>query len=112
LVPSQTSGTSQAPRALRQTRPAGATLSGGQVVETPSQNSVTSQGPTPSRQTVVFAAVAPQIPLTAAPALLEQAWQSLGSLPPQAVEQQTPSAQKPDAHWVGSLHAWPRFNVP
>jgi len=46
-----------------------------------------------------------QVPVTAAPLAVEQAWQ----VPSHAVPQQTPSAQKLDAHWFAA--AWARFVV-
>jgi len=49
----------------------------------------------------------PQVPLTAAPAATEHAWQSFVAPPPHAVLQQTPSAQKPLAHWAAPVQAAP-----
>jgi len=42
-----------------------------------------------------------------APAAVLHAWQSLGSPPPQAVSQQTPSTQAPLEHWVASVQTRP-----
>src|SRR6185369_7831610 len=48
----------------------------------------------------------PQVPSTAPPVAMEQAWQSAPS-PPQAVSQQTPSTQKLDVQSPAAVHAVP-----
>jgi hypothetical protein len=48
-----------------------------------------------------------QVPSAVAPAAALQAWQSLGLVPPQAVSQQTPSAQKEEAQSEGAEQGAP-----
>ena len=106
VSPSQVSAGSQLPAEVRQTVTAEATLSEGQAVEVPLQVSAASHTPLAARQ-VEPAFTAPQVPLTAAPAAIEQAWQSLVLLPPQALLQHTPSTQKPVPHWPVVVHFLP-----
>ena len=54
---------------------------------------------------------APHVPVTAAPAAVLHAWQSLVLEPPQVLLQHTPSAQKPDAQSVPVVHVPPRVQV-
>ena len=71
-----------------------ATTSAGQVVVTPSQVSSGSQlSPEPARQTCIVSLMGAHVPSLLAPAAMLHAWQSLGSPPPQAALQHTPSAQ-------------------
>ena len=82
---------------------AGFTTSAGQVKLVPLQVSAASHEPAAGRQ-VLPALTAPQVPLAAAPAAALQAWQSSVLLSPQAVSQQTLSAQKPLMHWLAMVH--------
>jgi hypothetical protein len=52
----------------------------------------------------MFCAIFPHVPLTAAPAAVEQAWHAVVH-----VElQQTPSTQKPLAHCAATVHVCPK----
>ena len=92
VTPSQVSAASQIPVAFRHTTVFAFLASAGQVGCVPLQFSARSQTPPALLQTVLAEAV-PQVPSTAAPAVLLQAWQSAVTPPPHALLQQTPSAQ-------------------
>ena len=110
-MPVQLSATSHAPAAAWQTVPAAVSTSAGQAAELPVQVSATSHAPAASRQTMPAARGA-QVPSTAAPAATLHAWQSLGSPPPHAVSQQTPSVQKPLAQSAFVVQASPLLLLP
>jgi hypothetical protein len=63
----------------------------------------------PSSQEVL-SAIEAQVPSTAAPSAMEQAWQSLVAPPPQVVSQQTASTQWPLPQLESAVQAlpWPR----
>src|SRR4051812_48250363 len=83
--------------------------SGGHCNAPEEQVSARSHAPPATRQTTPPARIGArgvQSPFCVPPAARLQAWQS--SIPsPQAVEQQTPSTQKPLSQSVGSAHASP-----
>ncbi len=110
-VPVQFSATSHSEAAPRHSWVEGAKVSLGHARLVPSHCSTTSQAPAEGRQ-VVAAAATPQVPFTAAPAVVLQAWQSVVTPPPQAVLQHTPSAQKPLAHSSCVVQVVPSTLVP
>jgi hypothetical protein len=69
----------------------------GQVVDEPLHDSAMSQPPVEARQTLVSSVHVP----------VEQLWQSLGSVPPQAELQQVPSTQKLLVHSLAALQLPP-----
>jgi hypothetical protein len=105
-VPEQTPGLWHTLPAGAQTVPAAANPLAGQVKVDPSQCSATSHTPVAARQTWALE-IAVQVPFVAPPAAREQAWQSFGSPPPQALAQQTPSAQNPLVQSAFPVHATP-----
>jgi hypothetical protein len=105
-MPVQVSAMSQTPAEARQLVPEDLSTSAGQAVATPLHVSARSQLPADARH-VVLAARGAHAPFVAAPAPVLHAWQSVGSLFPQAELQHTPSAQKPDKHCEPVAHATP-----
>lgn len=97
--PVQFSARSHSPAAARQPVVAGAKPSVGQVTDVPLQVSATSQTLTEARHTVplVIGEQMPTLPVRL------QAPQP----PLQAVSQQTPPTQKPEAHWLADVHERP-----
>src|SRR4029079_4409497 len=115
--PSQVSATSHRSALARQLNPAGR-LASGQATDDPSQVSATSHSPALARQ-FLPAAIGVQTPLMVPPAAVEHAWQS--EVPPlHALEQQTPSTQKPEAQSLALVQVsvltltsnWPVLSLP
>jgi len=94
LLPVHDSARSHSLSAARQSVPPARYLSTGHCTDTPSHISLSSQSPFTVRH-VTDEGSGLQLP--AIPDWLHD-WQSLGSPPPQALSQQTPSTQLPDAH--------------
>jgi hypothetical protein len=101
-VPVQFSAWSHSPPAARQTVVDGANPSAGQVNELPLQVSATSHAPADARQTVPFES-AVQVPRC--PARLQAPHVPVLH----ALLQQTPLAQKPEAHWLFDVHESPKL---
>jgi hypothetical protein len=97
--PVQVSARSHSPAAARQTVVDEAKPSAGQVMDVPLQVSATSQDPADARHTVPLGS-AVQVP--SEPTRLQAP-----QVPVQAVLQQTPLTQKPDAHWLFDEHERP-----
>lgn len=109
LLPVQVAGRSQTPLAARHCVLLARKPSIGHIVLAPLHVSGASHGPFAERQTKLADAwVVPQVPLLAAPFAALQAWQSVSLLPPQALVQQTPSAQKVLAHSPPVVQGTPR----
>jgi hypothetical protein len=93
---------------MRQDAPGAAYASGGHAMLLEEQVSKGSQVPSAGRHITVGATVdesGVQVPSAVPPAWTLQAWQSLGSPPPQEVEQHTSSAQNPDAQSLPLKHS-------
>ena len=105
-VPEQVSATSQTPAFARHMVAGDTNPSAGQAKLEPSHASATSQIPALGRHTRA-AETAVQVPSALPPAATEQAWQSFGLPPPQALAQHTPSTQLPVPHWLAVVQAPP-----